>query len=369
MKKEYGFIALVGLIIGGLAIYLTKAGNPPNMGFCIACFERDIAGAIGLHMAKTVQYIRPEIIGIVLGALVAAVAFGEFKPASGSTPAIRFIMGTFSMIGALVFLGCPLRMTIRLGAGDLNAFVGLLGFLTGIWAGTLFLKRDFDLGATKPGRSIEAYILPGIMIILLLLLVFKPVVNSEAGGPVFFTKAELGVTPIPPGAATAPIIIALIGGLVVGFIAQRSRFCTVGGFRDMILFREVYLFIGWIAFLIAVFAGALIVGAFNFGFEKQPIAHTMHLWNFLGLALVGLNGVLLGGCPLRQLILAAQGNGDSTLFVLGMILGAGISHTWLFAANPKLVPAVSIYGQIAVVFGLVFAIIIGLIYRGSGLES
>lgn len=360
MKKEYGLIALVGIIIGSLAVYLMKAGNPPNMGFCIACFERDIAGAIGLHMAKAVQYIRPEIIGIVLGALVAAFAFGEFKPVSGSAPAIRFVLGIFAMIGALVFLGCPLRMTIRLGAGDLNALVGLLGFVAGIWVGTLFLKRDFDLGKVEPSRGVEAYILPGVMVVLLLLLIFKPVVNLEVGGPVFFTKAEPGVVPPPPGALRAPIVISLIAGLIVGFIAQRSRFCTVGGFRDLILFRETYLFIGWVALLIAIFIGNLIVGNFNLGFEKQPIAHTMQVWNFLGLFLVGLIGVLVGGCPFRQLILAAQGNGDSALFVLGMIVGAGISHTWLFAANPKLIPAVSNYGQIAVVFGLIFAIIVGL---------
>ena len=36
------------------------------MGMCIACFIRDIAGALGLHRAAVAQYIRPEIIGIVL---------------------------------------------------------------------------------------------------------------------------------------------------------------------------------------------------------------------------------------------------------------------------------------------------------------
>lgn len=360
MKKGYWFIAATGVIIGAIAVWLTKAGNPPNMGLCIACFERDIAGALGLHQAKAVQYIRPEIIGIVFGALIAAVAFREFRPTSGSAPAIRFIMGMFSMIGALVFLGCPLRMTIRLGAGDMNAFVGLLGFVTGIWGGTFFLKRDFDLGPSRKTRGVEGWILPAVMAVLLALLITRPVFNPEAGGPIFFTKAEAGATPVPPGAMAAPIALALIAGLAVGFLAQRTRFCTVGGFRDLILFREANLFIGWIALLIAVFVGNVALGMFKFGFDGQPIAHTMHVWNFLGLALVGLNGALLGGCPLRQLILAAQGSGDSALFVFGMIVGAGFSHNFLMAANPKLVPAVSLYGQIAVVVGILFAIGVGI---------
>jgi uncharacterized protein len=45
-----------------LAPILVKLGNPGNMGICVACFSRDIAGALGLHRAATVQYIRPEII-------------------------------------------------------------------------------------------------------------------------------------------------------------------------------------------------------------------------------------------------------------------------------------------------------------------
>ena len=59
-----------GLIIGIIAAVLVLLGNPKNMGFCIACFIRDTAGAVGLHQAAAVQYIRPEIIGLVLGAFV-----------------------------------------------------------------------------------------------------------------------------------------------------------------------------------------------------------------------------------------------------------------------------------------------------------
>ena len=60
-------IVTVGALIGILATLLQKWGNPGNMGICVACFERDIAGALGLHRAEVVQYLRPEIIGFVLG--------------------------------------------------------------------------------------------------------------------------------------------------------------------------------------------------------------------------------------------------------------------------------------------------------------
>ena len=53
------------------AVLLQWMGNPGNMGVCVACFNRDIAGGIGLHRAAVVQYLRPEIIGMVLGAFAA----------------------------------------------------------------------------------------------------------------------------------------------------------------------------------------------------------------------------------------------------------------------------------------------------------
>ncbi|MDQ7780938.1 MAG: YedE-related selenium metabolism membrane protein, partial [Planctomycetota bacterium] len=54
---------VTGAIIGVLAVVLVKLGNPSNMGICVACFARDTAGALGLHRASTVQYIRPELLG------------------------------------------------------------------------------------------------------------------------------------------------------------------------------------------------------------------------------------------------------------------------------------------------------------------
>ena len=56
MRK--GPILIAGGVIGLLAALLVKFGNPVNMGICVACFYRDIAGALGLHRAEVVQYIR-----------------------------------------------------------------------------------------------------------------------------------------------------------------------------------------------------------------------------------------------------------------------------------------------------------------------
>jgi uncharacterized protein len=124
MKQKLGFFAsrwgiiVVGALIGIIAVSLQKLGNPANMGICMACFLRDIAGALGLHRAVMVQYLRPEIPALILGAFIAAVSFGEFRFRTGSAPIVRFALGMFAMIGALIFLGCPWRALLRLAGGD-----------------------------------------------------------------------------------------------------------------------------------------------------------------------------------------------------------------------------------------------------------
>ena len=87
-KKVHLGVIIVDAAVGLAALILTALGNPTNMGFCIACFLRDISGAVGLHSAAKVQYVRPEIIGLVLGAFIMSVASKEFKARAGSSPAL-----------------------------------------------------------------------------------------------------------------------------------------------------------------------------------------------------------------------------------------------------------------------------------------
>jgi YedE family putative selenium metabolism protein len=228
-------IIVVGAVIGIGAALLQYFGNPGNMGICVACFERDIAGALGLHRADVVQYLRPEIMGFVLGAFVAALITGEYKPRGGSAPLIRFFLGIFAMIGALIFLGCPWRTILRLAGGDGNAILGLLGLVVGIFIGVQFLKRGYSLGRSYPQKKASGWVFPALMAGLFILLVCQ--ITFATGGPIFFSVKG-------PGSQHAPILISLIAGLVIGAIAQRSRFCTMGSFRDIFLIRDFHLVSG-----------------------------------------------------------------------------------------------------------------------------
>lgn len=336
--------ALCGALIGIIAIILVKLGNPANMGFCIACFERDIAGALGLHRAEVVQYIRPEIIGLILGAFICALFSKEFKSKGGSSPLTRFFLGISVMIGALMFLGCPLRMVLRIGGGDLNAIVGLIGFIAGILVGILFLNKGFSLKRNYKTSNFDGYVLPIVSIGLLALLVTVPA---------FIFFSEKG-----PGSMHAPMIISLIAGLIVGALAQKTRLCMVGGIRDTILFKDTTLLVGFIAIIATTLIGNLFMDTFKLGFSEQAIAHNDGLWNFLGMALVGWGSVLLSGCPLRQLILAGEGNTDSAITVLGMIIGAAICHNFGLASSGA---GPTLNGKIAVGICFAFLIIVSLV--------
>ncbi|MBY5979425.1 YedE family putative selenium transporter [Ferrimonas balearica] len=343
-------IILCGGAIGLIAALLQYYGNPPNMGFCAACFERDIAGALGLHRANVVQYLRPEIIGLVFGAMVAALRHREFKPRGGAAPLLRFILGMFAMFGALVFLGCPWRTLLRLAGGDLNALFGLAGLLSGVALGVALLKRGVSLGQSSPAPMPIGWLFPGLMTVLALLLLIDPA--SSPNAPFASVKG--------PGAMHAPIWMSLAAGLTVGYLLQRSRFCTTGAFRDLLMARDPKLLSGVIALLATTLVVNLLLGQFHLGFDGQPIAHNDGLWNYFGMVLAGACFILAGGCAGRQLVLTGEGDTDAGVFVLGMLSGGALAHNFALASSPAGVTPSAPY---VVIGGLVFVLAVGVSLR------
>lgn len=351
MKKDRLQIIGAGGIIGIIAALLVFFGNPKNMGFCIACFLRDISGALGLHSAAPVQYIRPEIGGLILGAFIMALINREFSAKGGSSPITRFFLGFFVMVGALMFLGCPFRTILRLAGGDLNAIFGLAGYVVGILIGVVFLKKGYSLRRTYKLGTAEGSI---IVIIAVVFTIFALIV------PGFIRMTEAGGG---PGAMHAPFIISIIAGLIVGVLAQKTRMCMVGGIRDTALFGDRKLLWGFVAvFLGALVTNLILTGVtdgsfFNLSFADQPVAHTDGLWNFLGMVLAGLASALLGGCPTRQLVLSAEGNSDSAITIIGLMVGAAFAHNFSLASSAE---GPTPNGKIAVIIGIIFVVCIGL---------
>ena len=204
-------------------------------------------------------------------------------------------------------------MVLRMSAGDLNAYVALIGFAGGVATGSCFLKKGFSLGRAYETKPLSGAVLPVLLAALL-------VIGVATGAYVASTEG--------PGSKHAPLLLALVVALVIGALAQKSRMCFAGSIRDVILMKNFDL----LSIIAALFAVMTIyniaTGNFHLSFSGQPIAHSQHLWNILGMYVVGFAAVLAGGCPLRQLILAGQGSSDSAVTFLGMLLGAAFAHNF-----------------------------------------
>ena len=182
-------------------------------------------------------------------------------------PMIRFVLGMIIMIGSLLFLGCPLRMVIRMSAGDLNAYVALVGFVLGIVTGTVALKKGFSLGRAHETNKMSGVVLPALMVgvLILILMGSKLLISSESG----------------PGSMHAPVIIALIGGLIFGAVAQKSRMCFAGSIRDIVLMKNFDLFTVIAGLFVVMLIFNIATGNFAFSFTGKPVAHAQHILSLI----------------------------------------------------------------------------------------
>ncbi len=364
--KTYLGFGLVGVAIGAIAVVLQYLGNPPNMGLCFGCFMRDTAGGIGLHHAAPAQYVRPELVGAVLGALVAALVSGQWRARGGSAPLVRFALGVFAMVGILVYLGCPWRAMLRLGAGDLNGLLGLAGVLLGAFVAALMTRRCGVLDVKQEAASFTGFVFPAAMVLLLVLVVLR--VKFKPGAALFFSEQG-------PGSMRAHWMISLAAGLAVGVMAQRTKFCVVGALREAVVSRQFKLLVAVMGILAAACVGNLLTGRFHFAFTGMPLSHTVYLWSFLGMVLCGLAFSLGQGCPGRQLVLAGEGDSDAALFCVGMVFGAGICHNWALLSAPDTIAngLLTVGGptppaKIAVVTGIIVCVAVGLCGRQRSVE-
>lgn len=337
---------VTGVLLGVGGVLLAYLGNPANSGICVSCFIENVAGALQLHDNLRMSYIRPELIGFILGSFLIALRTGRFRVKGGSSPIIRFFMGFFIIVGCAVFMGCPIKMFLRLAAGDLTAVAATLGLTFGVWIGARYIKGGVVLNRAKELSQINGFVVPLFALLLLLFLLLNPS---------FITVGQKG-----PAALHAPLPISLLIGLVIGAFAQRSGLCITGGIRNFCLARERTLLNGVIsAFLVAV-VFSFVFGQFNWGMNGQPASHLSHGWTFLAMALVGLASVLIDGCPFRQLIKAGEGDVDAGIATLGMLTGGALVYTWMLGSTSA---GPTFQGKIVVLIGLIFALAVAIAFR------
>lgn len=340
MKNNTLFI-LTGGAIGILAPVLVSLGNPANMGVCAACFLRDTAGALGLHSIAPLSYVRPEILGLIMGGLLSSLFWSkDFSLQKSSNLIATFMLGLFAMLGALVFLGCPWRMLLRLGGGDMSALAGLLGLVAGVAVGFNSKRLGFSLQASQennaPNTKHKWLVALAIFVVIAGLLVLS------------FTSQN------SPNIKHAPFWLSLGCAIIIGALVQRSKFCTTGAIAG--IFRKEWgMGLGVLSAVIFASLTNLMLSQYHFGFSLQPIAHNDYAYNFFAMMLSGLCFSLASGCAGKHLCQLGAGKMQSGVFVLGMLIGAGVAHNFSISASPKGVGANS---ATALAIGFVFCIIL-----------
>jgi hypothetical protein len=141
----------VGLAIGILAAFvqvlLISAGGPEAYGFCVACHTRDVVNVAVNDVAGTKLAVAAisqnailpvmTVIGVLIGAFVSARYYQEFRKKAGSAVSYIWYLvgGIFFMIFALFMGGCPYRMGLRIGYGDVVALIGVVAIIVGVLVG------------------------------------------------------------------------------------------------------------------------------------------------------------------------------------------------------------------------------------------
>ena len=350
--KIFDISIVTGALLGVGGVLISYLGNPVNSGICISCFLENLAGALQLQGDLRMSYLRPELIGFILGSFFVAMKTRRFRVTGGSSPIIRFFLGFFIIVGCAVFIGCPIKMILRLAAGDLTAVAAVLGMMFGVWLGARYIKAGVFLEREKDMPRINGYIVPMLAFLLLVFLILQPT---------FIKQGQTG-----PAAVHAPVSLSLALGLIIGGFAQRSGLCITGGFRNFFLFREKTLLGGVITAFVTALLVSFVTGQFNLGLNSQPASHMSHGWTFLAMTLVGLASVIIDGCPFRQIIKSGQGDIDAGITSIGMLTGAALVISWSMrstSAGPEFA------GKIAVLSGLIFCLIVVLSYRSVGKKA
>ena len=150
----------LGVIIGFLAAFgqalLFSAGGPEAYGFCVACHLRDFTNDIVNSVAGTELAVAPisknsilpalSIIGVMIGAFIAAKSNKEFKIKKGTFKdyIVYFISGVLVLTFALLVGGCPYRNALRFAYGDLIALIGILAMAVGVFVGTKIITAKME---------------------------------------------------------------------------------------------------------------------------------------------------------------------------------------------------------------------------------
>lgn len=149
--KPWIFGIVAGIIVV-LAEFFGGLYPPTAYSFCLTCHTRDLVNTI-LNLIPNINFQRSVLSqrvllltspGVTVGALIGSLINREFRYVKSIRPIESFIYGFLVMFFGLIIFGCPTRLWIRAGYGDVYGLLAVTGLIVGVYSATVFIKRRFS---------------------------------------------------------------------------------------------------------------------------------------------------------------------------------------------------------------------------------
>lgn len=144
-------VFFAGLILGlGAALVQAyfKVVPPTAYGVCMVCHPKELVNwvadhLLGTHWGYSLAAVNAPIltvVGVVVGALVAAIRHGEFQWRPARQPVLFFAAGFLMINFGLVLGSCPIRIVLLTAYGSLMGAVGLACVIIGVALGLAAMR-------------------------------------------------------------------------------------------------------------------------------------------------------------------------------------------------------------------------------------
>jgi hypothetical protein len=142
------FYGIVVAVLAGVAGQWLQISPPAAYGICSACHGRDLADWIVNHVEGKSLFVAAAgaswplltVVGLVIGSFAASIRNGEFASINLGGNVRQFAFGGVVMCAALFVGGCPTRLIIRTGYGDLAGVLALGGVAIGVVVATVSMR-------------------------------------------------------------------------------------------------------------------------------------------------------------------------------------------------------------------------------------
>lgn len=151
--KPWLFGIIAGIIVVVPGLYL-PVRIPASYNFCLSCHTHDLINGIinwfsGIYLPQT--FISRKLLlltspAVIAGAFAAALIYGEKRKVKAERPLQSFLIGALVMQIGIVIYGCPTRLIIRAGYGEIYGIFAVGAMILGVVIASFIVRFKWRIG-------------------------------------------------------------------------------------------------------------------------------------------------------------------------------------------------------------------------------